>query len=288
MKKILLTVVGFGLVYGLNAQEAADKKIQAGIIVGGAVNMQKMDTKQFTKAGAGGDFNFGFNLNYALTDNLGINTGLELDFSSTRFTATAKNSLGNDATMFYMYNTDSEILSRKQIVQGSPSVLFELNERKYSSMYLTLPIMGIFRTKFIGNLRYFGKFGLRTSFMVSNRIDDEGRDWKLNDDNEFVASSVTNERMTVSNDLLFLKSSFGVAAGAEYNITGTTCVLAELGYYYGLTPLFRSPKSDNRHLFTAANPESIPVPTSAEFSDVNFVNNAAKQSQLMLKVTVFF
>jgi opacity protein-like surface antigen len=268
-------------VYGLNAQEAADKKIQAGLIMGTAMNFQTMGTKQFTTNGIGGDFNIGFNMNYAFTPNLGLNTGLEVDFSSVKFEATGvSTTTGAERAIYYRFD-DTQILTKGDYEKEPTGSLFELTSRKQTGTYLTVPIMGIFRTKFIGNFRYFGKFGLRNSFLLSNRIQDEGKIWQPdpNDPLALIGNVTTNEGMKASNDLLFIKSSFGLVGGAEYNITGTTCLLAEVGYYYGFTPLYGSPKDQNTHLFTALAPGA-----PAE----RHIYNAARQSQLMFKVTVFF
>lgn len=272
MKKLIIACVGLGFAFQGFAQEAAEKKIQAGIIIGTGMNFQRMGTKNMSKNGVGGDFNIGANLNFGLNDNIAICTGLELDFSSTKFKASALDDSNNPMTTYYRY-TDTKILNKGE---SDPSnTLFQLDERKQSATYLTIPTMLLFRTKYIGYFRYFGKFGLRNSILVGGKITDQGSIVQGNVIGGPLVSA-ENTRMTASNNLFFYKGSVGMAVGADWNFSGATCLAAELGFYYGFTPLFYNPKEDNRHLFTA------------DANGQRFFANSANQSQLMLKVSVLF
>jgi hypothetical protein len=269
MKKLLIVCVGLGFAIQGVAQDAAEKKVQAGIIIGTGMNFQRMGTKNMSTNGIGGDFNIGANLNFSLNDNIAFSTGLELDFSSTKFKATALNSNNNPVNTYYRYS-DTKILNKDE---SDPSnTLFQLDERKQGATYLTIPTMLLFRTKYIGYFRYFGKFGLRNSILVGGKITDQG---SIVQGNTLGGTLVEaeNTSMTASNNLFFYKGSVGMALGADWNFSGATCLVAELGFYYGITPLFFSPKEENRHLFT---------------ENLNYFSNNANQSQLMLKVAVLF
>ena len=129
--------------------------------------------------------------------------------------------------------------------------------------------MLLFRTKFIGYFRYFGKFGLRTSVLLGNKITDDG--YHITSATPFELTE--NENMTAKSEMFFLKSAVGLAGGAEWNFVGSTCLVAELGYYYGFVPLYYSKDFDKRYMRT--------------FSGEN-IDNSARQSQLMLKISVLF
>ena len=81
------------------------------------------------------------------------------------------------------------------------------------------------------------------------------------------------------NDMDFFKSSVGLAGGAEWNFTGTTSLVAELGYYYGFTDIYWDRKDKDSSLATS---------NAAQGNTPSFFNNAAKQSQLMFKVSILF
>ncbi len=266
MKKILFSAIVFGFSMTLLAQDAADKKVQAGLVVGSGINFQKMGTKNFKTNGVGTDLTIGANVNFTFTDNIGFNTGVEFDFSKMKYKAA-----GADA-IFYRYD-DSQILRQKD--ESTTSNIFMLDQRNQSATYVSIPTMLLFRTNYIGYFRYFGKFGLRNSILLSSKTADKGTDFST-----LPPTDATNKGMKRKNEMLFYKGSVGLALGAEWNFSGSTCLVAEMGYYYGFTPLYYSPKDDKRSLFTSG----LLNGTGTD----NYITNSATQGQLMLKISVLF
>lgn len=267
MKKILFTLISFSIVASSIAQDAADKTFQAGLVFGAGMNFQKMGTKLMNSDGAGSDLTIGGNMNIMFNESIGLTTGIEFDFNTTKYKPGTYN-------VYYLYNDNS-------IEQYEPSKsgkqLFQVEHRKQKATYLTIPTMLIFRTNFIGYMRYFGKFGLRSSFLLSQKINDEGFDFQP--DTELgVQTPVTNENMKAKNEMFFFKSAVGIAGGAEWNFVGSTCLVAEIGYYYGITPLFYD--RNNPYLYNAAGLNGA--------ADDNAFSNKATQSQLQLKVSILF
>ncbi len=267
MKKILLSAIALGFAVITQAQDAADKKVQAGLVVGAGMNFQKMGTKFFQSNGVGSDLTIGANVNFSFNDNIGLNTGVEFDFSAMKYKAN-----GSDGPIFYQYN-DTEILRKKDATATNP--VFQLAERKQNATYVSVPTMILFRTNYIGYFRYFGKFGLRHSFLLSSKSTDKGMDWSSG-----LPIEATNKGMKRKNEMLFYKGAVGLAGGAEWNFSGSTCLVAEIGYYYGFTPLYYSPKEDRSSLFTSGL-------INGSGTD-KYISNAATQSQLMLKVSILF
>lgn len=267
MKKIVFSAILLGLSLNSQAQDAADRKVQAGLVLGTGMNFQKMGTKYFNANGVGADMTIGANVNFSLKENIGLNTGLEFDFSSTKYKPS-----GIDGPVFYQYD-DTKILRKKDATVADSR--FQLSERKQNATYITIPTMVLFRTNYIGYFRYFGKFGLRNSFLLSAKANDKGVDYSTP-----VPTEATNKGMKRKNEMLFYKGSVGLTAGAEWNFSGATCLVAEIGYYYGFTPLYYSPKDDNANLYTSGL-------TNGTGSD-KYISNAATQSQLSLKISVLF
>jgi hypothetical protein len=271
MKKLVLSYALISISTSLFAQEAADKKVQAGLVLGAGINFQKMETKLMDKNGAGNDLTIGANVNFSLTETIGLNTGIEFDFETIKYKAGANN------PVYYRYN-DATIEAKEE---GTANQMYLLSSRKQKATYITIPVMMIFRTNFIGYFRYFGKFGLRNSFLLSNKINDEGFNYP-NDVNPVIESGSivagSNENMSAKNEMLFFKSAVGLSGGAEWNFTGSTSLVGEIGYYYGITPLHVNRKEEKSYLYTTdefgANPQ--------------YFNNSAKQGQLMLKVSILF
>ncbi len=268
MKKLITGILALTIAISLNAQEAADKNIQAGLVMGYGLNFQKMGTKLMENNGTGGDLTIGANMNFGLTETIGICTGLEFDFETLKYKVP-----GSDTVLYYYKSTDNSLVQYQDI--DSTHSLYMLSTRKQKPMYLTIPVMLVFRTKFIGYFRYFGKFGLRTSILLSNTITDEGTN--IDPLTLTPLNTETNAEMSARGEMFPLKSAVGLAGGAEWNFTGGTSLVGEIGYYYGFTPLHTDRKPEKTYLQSSASPETPPV-----------FSNLANQSQLMLKISILF
>lgn len=268
MKKMIYTFAIFMSTHVLFAQEAEDKKVQAGIVAGIGVNFQKSATKYMEPNGIGKDLTVGANVVFNFNHSLGFCTGLEFDFATLNYKPTNYNGFAT----FYNY-ADSKILQKEDVDGGNTGTLFVLQERKQKATYISVPTMLVFRTKFIGYFRYFGKFGLRNSFLVSQKSIDTGYDFVNTDGN--AAKDMDN--MKQKNDMFFYKGAAGIAGGAEWNFTGTTTLVAELGYYYNFVPLSITSKDKNMSLRT----------TDAGLNNIYFANKAT-QGQLMFKLSILF
>ncbi|MCH2230982.1 MAG: PorT family protein [Crocinitomicaceae bacterium] len=280
MKKLILGLIVSVFALNIQAQEAADKKIQAGIIAGYGMNFQNMGTDRLQSNGIGSDFTIGANVTIGFSEALAFNTGLEFDFESLKYKAGTN-------SVYYSYD-DKSILRLDSYKENGDAIdnsinldnvdaindnnYFRLDQRKQEVVYLTIPTMLVFRTNFIGYFRYFGKFGLRTSFALSSKSTDIGSDLQnaINTPNgvEFNEVGSSNKDMKSDGDQFFIKSAVGLSGGAEWNFTGGTSLVGEIGYFYGFTPLYW-----DRDYFVDSNGE--------------FANHAT-QSQLQLKVSILF
>lgn len=241
----------------LHAQATSSKKLQAGMTANFGLNFQKMGSNKMTNDGVGTGLSIGMILHTSFknSNNLGLATGLEFDFETLNYKA-------GDSSVFYKY-TDNKILGKDD--EGGTA--FQLSERQIKPVYVTIPLMLLFRTEPIGDWRYFGKFGIRNSFVVSQKINDIGVD---------VASPTTvkeNTPMKSFGETFFYRGSIGFSAGAEWNFIGSTTLVPEIGFFYGLTPLHFRAIKDNYTLYDGAN---------------NYFFTKAKQNQLLLKVSILF
>jgi hypothetical protein len=95
----------------------------------------------------------------------------------------------------------------------------------------------------IGQFKYYGKFGMRTSILAGVRMDDTGFDA----DYDFVSGDFTRltnpfrvqenlKPVSVKKELALIRTGIGIYGGAEWNFTGSTFLYAELGFNYGITP----------------------------------------------------
>lgn len=267
MKKIIFT--GMIALIGITvfSQEAESKKVQAGLVFGAGVNFQTMNTKNIQTNGVGSNLSLGAAVNVGFTNNIGLATGLELDIDNMKY-----KSNGTDL-LFYRYN-DNKILRGSE--SANATGLFNLKERKQQAMYLTIPTMIVFRTNYIGYFRYYGKIGLRNSFLLTSKSSDKGANFNATT-LAFEDAENKDMKMGKGNDMLFYKGSAGIVFGTEWNFINTTCLALEVGYYYGFTPLYyeNGKNADKRTIF-----KNIIAP--------EYITNAARQSQLLFKLSVLF
>lgn len=273
MKKLFIAITALLVAPSMMAQEAADKKVQAGLVAGFGLNFQKMGTKKINANGVGNDLTIGANLNFAFNETIGLNAGIEFDFETLKYQA-AEN-------VYYNYN-DATIQNSEETA-STANELYKLDTRVQKGTYISIPTMLLFRTKFIGYFRYFGKFGLRNSFLLANKINDTGTnyDFDINAVAEEALGQTTpgnNDNMIAKGEKFFFKSAVGLAGGAEWNFTGSTCLVGEIGYYYGFTPLHGNRKEEKAYLHT-----------TDEFGlNPSYFSNQATQGQLMFKVSILF
>lgn len=280
MKKTFTLFIFVTLSSFAKSQEAANKKFQAGIAIGAGLNFTNPTTKYISRNGLGNDLTVGMNFNYNYTPTIGFASGVEFDFGTIK--------LKTDSSLYYLYN-DSEILTKNQyldvnnIFNSTTGKVYKLHERKEKPIYLTIPTMLLFRTEFIGYFRYFGKFGLRNSFLLGNTIFDTGGEVVNNPSSEPIP--LKNENMKTSHrDLAFYKGAIGISGGTEWNFSGTTSLVFELGYYYGFLNISRSSaltgdEEKNMSIISGFNNNNVPN----KYTSLPF-----KQDQLLLKVAILF
>lgn len=277
MKKILLSFAAFGFLCGLNAQEAFDKKMQFGIVLGTGFNINKTSTL-LDRSGIGFDQTLGLNVNYNLNPTFTLTSGIEFDFESFRYTP--------KDSVFYYYS-DNNIISKENFDTSASAQqdLFMLSERQYKINYLTIPLFVTLKTKPFGNFQYFGKFGSRISMKVGGRINDSGFNF-AGDSLSGAKAEFENTNMTLENDIKFFKVNAGIAGGAMWNFSGSTMLMGEIGYYFGLTQLHAAERltgEDKRRDYSL-----IDAGKDNTLSNFKYAVPAAKQGQILLKLTLFF
>ena len=274
MKHIILSLSIVTMSTSLFAQDAADKKVQAGLVAGMGMNFTEMGTTKFATDGIGTDLTIGTNVIFSINETIGFCTGLEIDFTTLKFRTAGDH-------VYYNFS-DKNILNNEDALAVTNDQMYRLESRKQKPVYLTIPTMLVFRTKFIGYFRYFGKFGVRTSFLVSNKTYDTGSEFPATAVNPVLeAASLTprvNENMVPKNEMFFMRAVGGFAGGAEWNFTGSTTLKAEMGFYFGFTPLFYDKKDEKSFLYQTDDLGT----TNTYFS------NTAKHNQLRFKLSVLF
>jgi Outer membrane protein beta-barrel domain len=246
MKKLLSLLLISGISLGANAQ---DKKFQIGLVTGGIFSWVKTQTSEIERNGIGGGFTIGIGGNYLFSENIGLASGVQFDIESFKINyGDAVTGTTPSGQVFYGYE-DTEIKKYDQGVNyfeglADTSSILELMTRKFKAKYITIPFFLKFQTNLIGQFRYYGKFGLRTSILAGVRFDDEGYDAAFDQSTDkFVrtgtATHTLNQDMkpaTLLKGLTPVRLGIGIYGGAEWNFTGNTYLYLEGGFNYGVTP----------------------------------------------------
>lgn len=264
----LFVLLGFVLLkpYLSYSQGFENKKIQAGITSSFGLNFVKMGTSRLNNKGVGTNFSTGLlvHKSFSGSKNIGFASGLEFDFNAINFQLPPSSD-----SIFYNYS-DTEILPSTNTSED----LFLLESRKHKITQITIPVALLFRTEANGHFRYYTKFGIKNSFLLSNKMTDKGTE--IIKGNPTILKEKENLSMTSKNEMFFYQASLGLSLGAEWNFMGSTSLVAEMSYYYGLTPLFLDRKEDKQTLYNNLNGE------------ISSFSNKATQNQLALKLAVLF
>lgn len=248
------------------AQAVAEKKLQGGVTGAVGANFPKMGTNLLSSsAGFSSSFGVTFTKSSKESQNIALTGGLEFDIEKINYQVS-----GTD--VFYRF-TDTQIKTKDETV--STDLFFNLTERTYEPLYLALPIGLTFRTDFIGDFRGLFRFGLRNRFLLTNTVDDKGFIVPFAGS---VGDAQENLGMKANKDLFFYNANVGLSAGVEWNFSGSTCLVAELGYSYGFMPLHLTGKEQNYTLFT----------TDATTLVDTYFRNQATLNQAQLKLTLLF
>ena len=243
------------------SQSAEDKKVQAGLTFNAGANFLSPSSNKIETDGGGSILSIGLNLHSALksSQNLAVATGIEFDFGNNSY---KPNSSGAATYTYIDYLQDDVILTNAEAANEDDYETMQLVSRKVSTTKLTIPLMLLFRTNFIGDFRYFGKFGIRNSFLLSHNITDDGFATTLGIPN---GTNVSTSLMRSPGEMFLYNGSIGLSAGAEWNFVGSTCLVLEAGYFYGITPFFLNRKDTNKTMYNIGTEFVLP-PTRNYYS----------------------
>ena len=270
MKKLLTLSLIAGLLFNVNAQEVSEKKVMAGLTLGGALNLNDPQTNTIDSK-VGGDFIVGMVLDWHFSKNIGLATGIEFDFN--RFRTTYNEDV-------YLDYRDKDILQYRDYNEDNTDNYFSVEERQHKSIYMSIPVMLKFQTNYMGYMRYFGKFGVRNSFLLTTRTNNFGQSYDINEGKVDITEL---DDMKSPGAMSFYKGAIGITGGAEYNISGSTILVAELGYYYGFSEVFQQ-----KGALFGDDEKDLSLYEINKLGEREYYAPSLKQGQLMLKLSVLF
>lgn len=201
----------FLLVMATGVSTMAQKNINFGLKAAPGIFWLK--SSDDTTKGDGSKFGFGYGamLEFGLTDNYYLVTGVDLVTigAKTKYEAS---------------------LGTSKINSTSESTI----------QYLQIPLFLKMKTKEVGMMKYFGQFGLGTGFALSSKNKSETTT------TTGTVVTTSNSSDTKKDEIFFLREALLIGAGFEYNISGSTSLVVGVTYDNGFTPVLRNKNASGK------------------------------------------
>ena len=228
MKKILTSILLLAFIVPAIAQEENNfKNVRFGLMAQPSLNWYKPDDpKKLEKAGSKLGFSWGIAMEFRLNSVAVIATGLQIDYDRGFI-----NFL--DTSTSYYYNTKDQVLlsfSDTAAAGKNNTQFYQLNDRIYRTNYLTLPFCLKMKTKDIGGMTYFMKFGLNSSLRLKAKVNDN-----ITQLNPTPTVKTSQSDLDNTSDMKLFRFQLIVGGGAEYNLSGTTSIVFGLTFNYGFS-----------------------------------------------------
>lgn len=188
------------MVFCFSNAYSQQKPFVFGIKAGPNIGWMNPDTQGYESDGVKPGFSWGFIADFFLMENYGINTGFDVVF------------LNGGLKMPYRMEDDASIS-----YDGTLTRIYKL---KYIQVPLTLKM----RTNEMGKFRIYGQIGLGANFLIGAKADDS-----------FSSSeySTSSEDVNIYDDMTFMRAALILGAGAEFNLGGSTSLMAGIIFNNG-------------------------------------------------------
>ncbi|MCC6690125.1 MAG: outer membrane beta-barrel protein [Bacteroidia bacterium] len=202
--KIIFTVIA---ATGICISSMAQKNIHFGLKAVPSVYWLTSADDSTKNGGSLFGFSYGAMLEFGLTDNYYIVTGLDVVAAGAK--------------------------TKKDVTAGS----FTASSTTTSHIqYLQLPVFLKMKTNEIGMIKYFGQFGLGTGIALSTK-----NSWTTT-----IGTVTTSGSDTKKDNLFPIRESLLIGAGLEYNLSGNTSLVGFVTFDNGFTNLLKNKDSNGK------------------------------------------
>ena len=226
MKKLLILLIISAYAFGASAQEF--NKFRMGFKATPNFSWIQPKDKFISNEGTIARAGFGFVADVFFTENYAIGTGINI--------------INNGGRISYFrdvnYVPAGETTARRFIINQT---------REFKTRYIEIPLTFKLRTNEIGYITYWGQFGLGLGVNIGSSADDT---WDFELERVSADGSISwekteipsfdDENINITDDVAIARVSLIMAAGIEYNLSGSTSILAGLEFNNGFTNLHRN------------------------------------------------
>jgi hypothetical protein len=255
MKKLLLAFSAITLItLSVRAQDANfDKKFRFGLRITPQPTWFKSDDKNNIPNGAKFGFGFGLNMEFRLSDIVGLQTGIGGDFEGAKYKF--RNEPGVYQAMYIM-NENNEFVDPNGNTDGinnkayKSNTAYVLKDRQVKTTWVTIPILLKLSTKeFLDALKIYGMFGGEIGIRVGAKATDSyyqtGKFVPHNSDTLLVFNPIpgidSQSGLDVSKEMsgIPMRVCFNAGLGAEYRLSGSTAAFININYFMALSNQMR-------------------------------------------------
>lgn len=247
---ISLVFVCTALFFNALGQDALSKQIRSGLSLSFGKNIASTSNPAFIVDNSS-NVSMGYLCHFTVKRNLAISTGLDVAYSSIRFTNNPRDQfdLAYYINVQEIYNLSSgkyQVFIGEELSDDIVNYSYALlNSRNQYSIALQLPVNLQFMSDFVGFRRFYGQIGLRNNFRLFNR----------SKDNVYLGTvdypSTTELFSKVSmrtRNLRFANMNATIGGGIEWNYSGSNSILIGAEYSLNLTSIYKK-SSDKGHLY---------------------------------------
>ena len=247
MKKAILLCAVLCSALMMNGQEDF-KRFRMGFKATPNISWMQPKANNITNDGARLGFGFGLVSDIFFAPNYAIGTGLNITYNGGKV---------------------SYLDQRQEEISDDLNDFIVNQSRTIRTQFIEIPLTIKLRTNEIGYITYWGQFGLGLGFNLNTFTDDvfdydlikNTADGAISWDKTDLAS-LEVERENISDEIGFARASLIMAAGIEYNISGSTSILAGIEFNNGFTNVFSNERGVEQNdrgdaLFEGIEPQTF-------------------------------
>lgn len=269
------------------SKENEIKNFRFGLAIMPSINWYDTESKIIQSDGATVKFGGGLITEFRLAKVAAIQTGINILNAGGKLTY--KNGglyKAGATTVNYYYNNNVGDIAEYNSVNSTnikEHTRYQLNSRKYKTVYIGIPILLKLKTREIGSMVYFGQFGLNSFFRWKARANDAVQVLDA-------ANTGTNEKKTnlmISKDASIYNAALNFGLGAEYNLAGTTSMVIGINYNLGFTNVLRK---QSQYIEKRFNQDDYDMnsTTNNTYYTVEPLEQIVKENSIVLTVGVLF
>lgn len=234
-----------------------DKKFRFGLKITPQTVWLKSNNTISSGSGISTGFGFGMMMDIKLSDIIRFSTGIGGEFDGGwvkyRYISGSTNP-NDDFSVNMVMNNENAILEAKDGLKNSEYDLingntqYTLNERKFRSTFVNIPILLKMMTQEYSGLRYFFNFGGELGIRAGLKANDSyagGVTAKAGTGGAITTSTVgateiKNVNIGKDGSLIPMRVGMNLGFGVEYRLGGSTSLLVSANYFHSFTNLMRN------------------------------------------------